>query len=74
MKLLNKAPFKRGDVVRCVLPFPEQLSEGSVHTVRRIVYRYRAWIVDIGDSWGLGWDSIRFEKVSGESNETAESL
>lgn len=74
MKLLNKPPFRRGDVVRCVVPYPpEDLMEGQHFTVQQIAKQFGAWMVDIGDGQGIGWDSIRFVKVSEENNsETVE--
>lgn len=68
MKLLNKPPFRRGDVVRCVLPYSATKLPAGEYTVRQVVRRYGAWLVDVGDGQGIGWDSIRFVKVSEESN------
>lgn len=73
MKLLNKPPFRRGDVVRCVSGWGELLKVGSEYTVVAIRREYDSWFMDIGDGQGLGWWPERFVKVSEENNsETVE--
>lgn len=73
MKLLNMPPFRRGDVVRCVSGWHDQLKTGTVWTVRLAKKEYGVWFLDIGDGEGTGWWADRFVKVSEEnSSETVE--
>lgn len=75
MKLLNKPPFRRGDVVRCVrdLEWADHFKPGETYTILRCGMLYGAWTVEINDGLGLGWWADRFVKVSEENNsETVE--
>ena len=73
MKLLNKPPFRRGDVVRCVRQFGEHFDMSVTYTILRCGMSGGTWTVEINDGLGYGWFANRFVKVSEENNsETVE--